>query len=309
VSALDEIHVVVVDDDGRTRECVVEMLRARGHRVTGLSSAAQLLALAHRAPIDVVVLDVVLEGMTGVDAVRLLRAEGRPYVGIVMLTARNDAQSRIEGLRLGADHYVGKPYDEQELIARIEGLARTKRRFESQLASARKPGSVDGDVDATTGLWRASVLEERLNQEWQRAVRSRDPFAVAVVSLRDPGWDVEAHAEALKALAQDLLPLLQHTEVAARAGDAEVLLLLPGSHVGTALPRIQRLAAILSSDGTGAPRRGATAWDLAVCPSPRVVAAPDMVRAAYDALRKAEREGAGSICLQEDQSWIWDPAG
>lgn len=309
MSALDEIHVVVVDDDGRTRERVVDLLRGRGHRVTGLSSATQLLALAQRAPIDVVVLDVVLEGMTGVDAVRLLRAEGRPYVGIVLLTARTDAASRIEGLRLGADHYVNKPYDDHDLLARIEGLARTKRRFEAQLASARKPGSVEGEVDATTGLWRAAVLEERLNQEWQRAVRSREPFAVAVMSLRDPGWAAEDHAAALKGLAQDLLPLLQHTEVAARAGDAEILLLMPGAHVGSALPRVQRLSAILLSDGSGAPRRGVTAWGLSVCPSPRVVAASDMVRAAYDGLRKAEREGAGSICLQEDQSWIWDPAG
>lgn len=302
MSVLDSIHVVVVDDEARTRERVLAALRGRGHRATGLESATQLLALTHRTPIDVVILDVILEGMTGVDAVRLLRADGRPYLGIILLTARNDAQSRVEGLRLGADDYVGKPFDDAELVARVEALARAKRRFDTELAVARRPRAGDDGVDALTGLWTASVVDARIQEEWQRAIRHRDPFAVAMLSLRDPSWDAAAKADALRTLATDLLGVLRVGDLAARITEEEVVVVLPGAHVGSALPLVQQMQEALSQ------RAGVLAWGLAVCPSPSVVSREDLVRAAHSALRQAEREGAGAICLQEERAWILDPA-
>lgn len=274
--------------------------------MTGLDSATKLVAYAYRAPIDVVVLDVVLDGMTGVDAVRLLRAEGRPYIAILLLTAKNDAQSRVEGLRLGADDYVGKPFDENELVARVEALARTKRHFEGEVAAARRgrSGSSEGDVDPVTGLFRTSVVDEQLNDAWQRAVRQREPFAVSVLSLRPAATDPEARATALFGLGTMVYEALPKGDSAARIGDNEILLLLPGAHVTTALARIQRLHSVIAPSVS----EGPIAWGVAVCPSPGIVAKEDLLRAAHAALKQAEQEGPGTICLQEERAWILDPA-
>lgn len=305
VLLLDSIHIVVVDDDPTTRERTVELLRARGHRVTGLDSAGKLVSLAQRAAIDVVVLDMRLEGASG--AVRLLRADGRGHLGILLLS-NDDASSRVEGLRLGADDCMGKPPDEAELALRVEVLGRTKRRFEAELAAALRStaGTArEAELDPQTGLSKASVLEARLQDEWQRAVRHREPFAVSLASLRHAAWSPEVRADALRALGSTLLGILRPGDLATRIGDEEILVLLPGAHVAAAVQCTQRMHAQLAPT-LG---EGELSWGIAVCPSPSVVAREDLVRAAHQALAKAEREGNGSICLQEERAWILDPAG
>ncbi len=127
ISALQEgRHLLVVDDDNRIRDLLKEYLARAGFRVTTAADAARARRLMDLLDFDLVVLDVMMPGENGVDFTRALRARagdaGRTPV--LMLTARGAADERIEGLSAGADDYLPKPFEPQELLPRIESILR-----------------------------------------------------------------------------------------------------------------------------------------------------------------------------------------
>jgi two-component system phosphate regulon response regulator OmpR len=109
----DAPHLLVVDDDRRIRDLLSRFLFAEGYRVTTAETAADARAKLAGLRFDLLILDVMMPGETGFDLARDLRASSS--VPIVMLTARDEAQSRIEGLSIGADDYVSKPFEPREL--------------------------------------------------------------------------------------------------------------------------------------------------------------------------------------------------
>ena len=121
----DAPHLLVVDDDRRIRALLSRFLFAEGYRVTTAETVADARAKLAGLRFDLLILDVMMPGETGFDLARDLRASSS--VPIIMLTARDEAQSRIEGLTIGADDYVSKPFEPRELSLRIAGILRRAR--------------------------------------------------------------------------------------------------------------------------------------------------------------------------------------
>jgi two-component system phosphate regulon response regulator OmpR len=121
----DAPHLLVVDDDRRIRDLLSRFLLAEGYRVTTAESASDARAKLGGLRFDLLILDVMMPGETGFDLARGLRASSS--VPIIMLTARDESKSRIEGLSLGADDYVGKPFEPKELSLRIASILRRAR--------------------------------------------------------------------------------------------------------------------------------------------------------------------------------------
>jgi two-component system phosphate regulon response regulator OmpR len=115
-------HLLVVDDDDRLRALLKEYLTRAGFRVTTARDAAAARRLLDSLAFDLLVLDVMMPGEDGFSLTRWVR--GRSATPILILTARGLAGDRIEGLTLGADDYLGKPFDPQELVLRIEAILR-----------------------------------------------------------------------------------------------------------------------------------------------------------------------------------------
>ena len=119
-------HLLVVDDDDRIRELLKAFLSREGFRVTTASGGASARRLLDSLDFDLAVFDVMMPGEDGVSLTRWLRgrsgAAGRTPV--LMLTARSEADHRIAGLQVGADDYLGKPFEPQELLLRIEAILR-----------------------------------------------------------------------------------------------------------------------------------------------------------------------------------------
>lgn len=113
----------MVDDDAELTGMVVELLQAQGMRVHSAGTAAQGLAELARLNPDVLLLDLMLPDGNGLDLCRRLRESGH-VLPVLMLTARGDPFDRVLGLELGADDYLGKPFEPRELVARIRALAR-----------------------------------------------------------------------------------------------------------------------------------------------------------------------------------------
>jgi two-component system response regulator MprA len=115
--------VLLAEDDRAIRHALERALTLEGYAVTAVADGVEALAQAHRTPPDVLVLDVMMPGIDGLQVCRVLRAEG-DRTPILMLTALVETADRIAGLDAGADDYVVKPFDVEEVFARLRALLR-----------------------------------------------------------------------------------------------------------------------------------------------------------------------------------------
>jgi len=136
-------HVLVVEDDEDLRKLLLSLLRRNGFRATGARDGVEMRRLLAAAPVNLVLLDVMLPGQSGFELCRDLRAEGR--VPVIILTALAETSDRVIGLELGADDFVVKPADPRELVARIRAVL---RRVEDQEGS---PGALGHEVARFAG--------------------------------------------------------------------------------------------------------------------------------------------------------------
>jgi len=150
-------HILVVDDDHEIRELVGDYLEQNGFRASRAADGKQMNAiLATKSPVDLIVLDLMLPGEDGLSIFRRIRAEHRPPIPVLMLTARSDEVDRIVGLELGADDYLTKPFVPRELVARIRAILRR--------VSMLPPSAVNESTTRTArfGEWQLDLLQRNL---------------------------------------------------------------------------------------------------------------------------------------------------
>ena len=119
-------RVLVADDDRAIRESLARALELEGYDVVVTADGAAALSAVREQPADVLVLDVMMPGVDGLTVCRVLRAE-RDRTPILMLTARTETSDRVAGLDAGADDYLPKPFELDELLARLRALVRRTR--------------------------------------------------------------------------------------------------------------------------------------------------------------------------------------
>ncbi len=125
--------VLVADDDRAIRDSLERALQLEGYRVRTVPDGVQALAAVHADPVDLLVLDVMMPGVDGLGVARVLRAE-RDRTPILMLTARVETPDRVAGLDAGADDYLAKPFELEELLARLRALLRRAAPFPEEAA-------------------------------------------------------------------------------------------------------------------------------------------------------------------------------
>jgi two-component system response regulator MprA len=130
-----EAAVLLVDDDAPIRRMLERTLSAEGYDVAAVADGGAALAQVERSLPDLIVLDVAMPGIDGLSVTRRLRAKGVP-VPILLLTARDAIAERVAGLDAGADDYLVKPFDLDELTARVRALLRRNQPAGDQLAFA-----------------------------------------------------------------------------------------------------------------------------------------------------------------------------
>lgn len=126
-----ESHLLVVDDDARLRELLRRYLSDSGFRVTAAADASEARSNLASFAFDLVVLDVMMPGESGLELTRALRADGR--IPVLLLTAMAEPEDRINGLEQGADDYLTKPFEPRELVLRVRNLL--QRRPATDVAS------------------------------------------------------------------------------------------------------------------------------------------------------------------------------
>lgn len=118
-------RILVVDDEPKIRTIVTSYLRQEGFDVSEANDGPSAVAKAERLDPDVIILDVMLPGFDGIEALRQIRTRSDVYV--IMLTARSEETDKLIGLSVGADDYVTKPFSARELVARVKAVLRRSR--------------------------------------------------------------------------------------------------------------------------------------------------------------------------------------
>ena len=179
-------NILVVDDNDDIRSNVAEYLRAKGWKAEEASTGPMAVAQVHTGAFDLVLLDLGLPGMDGIEVCRKLRSEGYS-LPIMMLTARDELDDRVAGLQSGADDYLVKPFSFQELEARIKALLRrNKETVTNQLTcdnlvldcNTRRAKRGDADIDLT-------VKEYRLLEYFM----THQGVALSRITLLKDVWD------------------------------------------------------------------------------------------------------------------------
>ncbi|MGD9614542.1 MAG: response regulator [Alphaproteobacteria bacterium] len=141
-----EPHLLVVDDDARLRRLLHRYLSDNGFRVTLAADAAEARASLMSFAFDLIVLDVMMPGETGIELTRSLRGEtGQKRVPILLLTAMGEPEDRVNGLEQGADDYLAKPFEPRELVLRLRNIL-DRRGAAADLAGSVRFGAFRFDL-------------------------------------------------------------------------------------------------------------------------------------------------------------------
>jgi DNA-binding response OmpR family regulator len=133
--------ILVVEDDAAIREGVVDALKFKGYKTFEADNGDDGLDMARSVDCDLLLLDLVLPGRQGLEILKEVR-ETRPTLPVIILTARGEETDRIQGLQLGADDYMVKPFSVKELLARIEAVLRRSPERPSDVGKVAFPGGV-----------------------------------------------------------------------------------------------------------------------------------------------------------------------
>jgi two-component system phosphate regulon response regulator OmpR len=173
--------ILIVDDDDIIRSRLERFLETKGYNARSVASAEQMDKLLAREVYNLIVLDVMMPGEDGLSACRRLRAANN-QIPIIILTAKGDDESRIKGLNLGADDFLAKPFNPEELVARVKAVL---RRQAPTVPGA--PGSEDETV--TFGDYELSLATRELKRGNELHMLTTGEFAVLkalVMNARQP---------------------------------------------------------------------------------------------------------------------------
>jgi two-component system response regulator CpxR len=188
--------LLIVDDDTELCELVAEYLGPEGFEVETVHDGARGAERAVAGAYDLVVLDVMLPGMNGLDALRAIRASSA--VPVLMLTARGDDVDRIVGLEIGADDYLAKPFNPRELLARVRAILRRAAPAAAVDPSRRQTISV-GDVALDRGA-------RTVFKDGEPVELTSVEFDLLDALLRAAGTVVSRNDLALAALGREISP-------------------------------------------------------------------------------------------------------
>jgi two-component system, OmpR family, phosphate regulon response regulator OmpR len=139
-------HILVVDDDDRIRNLLKEYLSDNNYIVSTAENSEQAKNKLYLLKFDIIILDVMMPGQNGYDLTKEIKKKLK--VPIILLTAKGEVENRIKGLELGADDYIGKPFEPKELLLRIENII--KKKNEINLNTKYNVGSAEIDLNKMT---------------------------------------------------------------------------------------------------------------------------------------------------------------
>ena len=291
------MRVLAAEDNPVFQTMLKTMLTRWGyHAVMARNGTEAYRILESQDAPRLAVLDWMMPGMDGVEICRRVRSSNRePYVYILLLTARTEAQDLIEGMEAGADDYLTKPFNAQELRVRLRAGHRILN-LQEELMRAREALRQQATHDGLTGLLNRTTILETLDDELARSQRSGQPVAVLMVDIdrfkqiNDTRGHLVGDA-VLREAAQRLKTTARRYDSVGRYGGEEFLVALPGCDVASAVAQAERMRAAIGSTpftATGQPIPITVSLGISCTPP---TAPESLIRDADNALYEAKARG------------------
>jgi two-component system cell cycle response regulator len=303
-------RILVVDDHEDNIELLRARLEARGYEVFGASDGQAALDQVERVTPDLILLDVMMPKMDGMEVVRRLKANKKlPFIPVIMQTALDSTENKVEGLDAGADDYITKPINFAELEARVNSLLRIKK-LETELTASKNELSDLNDklrrislTDGLTDIDNRRCLEDRLHEMWQHSLRLHEPIALIMCDIDkfksvNDQFGHQAGDSVLKEVARILKGEAREIDRVGRYGGEEFLLILPGTVLDAAVTFAERLREKVEAHTfsyTGGTLRRTISCGVAASPHPRVKDQEALLKAADEALYVAKETGRNRV--------------
>jgi diguanylate cyclase (GGDEF)-like protein len=323
-------HVLVTDDSLTVRMMLKSQLEEQGYQVSLCDDGETCMAFLQQTetPPDVVLLDLVLPGVDGIHVLNWIKSRSDDvHIPVILLTALGAVDDLVRGLDQGADDYIAKPFEGEELLARVRAQIRLKRlqdelsgrnaeleaadqekdRLLSQLAAKNKQLAVMATTDTLTGVSNRGSIEQFLDNEASRAKRFGTDLAVAMVDIDhfkrvNDTYGHPVGDRVIREVSRAITDTIRTVDQVGRYGGEEFLVVLPGADLEGAMilgERVRETVAALYLEPQGiAPTLscGVAVWD------PGVTSWNELVSAADQALYEAKRNGRNRVCAHNPES-------
>ena len=303
-------RILIVDDHEDNIELLRARLEARGYTIDSAHDGQEALDQVARVIPDLILLDVMMPRMDGMEVVRRLKAnKDLPFIPVLMQTALDSTENKVEGLDAGADGYITKPINFAELEARVNSLLRIKR-LQAERDDAYAKLKVANDTllrisltDMLTEVDNRRCLEERLHEMWEHAIRLHEPISLVMCDIDkfktvNDNYGHQAGDSVLREFAQLLKGEARNIDRVGRYGGEEFLLILPGTVLDAAVTFAERLRDKVEHHTftyTGGTLCRTVSCGVAASPHPRVKDQEALLKAADEALYVAKETGRNRV--------------
>ena len=302
--------VLLIEDNKFQAKKTVAILESAGYEVIWEDTGMSGFKAAKTQPPDIILLDVVLPDRDGHEICRFIKMdEDLRNIPVIMLTVRTKLKDRLKGLHIGADDYLTKPFNEKELIARINAFLRIKvlqdqlQSKNRQLEEALKKLEIMATTDYGTGLYNRRHFFELMDKEMSRADRFKSPLTCMLIDIDHfkSVNDTYGHLvgdSVLMEIGTIFQGELRQVEIAARYGGEEFVMLLPGTTLSDAKqPALRLLEKIRKHSFKGCTDGQPITISIGMggIPDPDIKTREDLIRCADFALYKAKDAGRNRI--------------
>ncbi len=307
--------ILVVDDEEKVLQHFDGLLSQEGYRVVLAKNGKEALARVRDSKPDLVLLDIVMPGMDGLEVCRIIKSRrDSAFLPVIIVTAKNDMESRVEGLKLGADDYLGKPADPRELMARIDALLRIKQ-LQDRISTSKREMEDTSVTDSLTGLYNDRYLRHRLRDEFKRAERYSEPLSYIAINLDEFDELQQKHGhdatdEVVKDIAEILKTGIREFDVVVRSELEQFVILLPRTHFTGSLSvatriwhKVQEHRFLIQDSRVPV----GVSIGVSFFPNKDVASADALMSQANEALDKAREAGPNQICLYQHTTYFYRP--
>jgi len=325
--------ILVVDDEVENLELVGEQLQKHGFAADFAKSGEEAVSKVRMAPPDLVLLDVVMPGADGIKVCgRIKEVAGEEFVPVILLSAKSDYETIMEGFESGADDYITRPFRAGQLVARINVMLRYKavqdelRRqnaalrqtnlrlndaLESERVLRRTLGQINLELnkmaitDHLTHLYNRRFFFDRLDEEFQRAARHGTSVACLMLDIDhfkkvNDSYGHQCGDEVLERLAKVLQENCRVIDLLARYGGEEFCVLMPNADVESGMNLAERLRKNIADHLFTYEQvtvRLTVSIGVAVYPGEHIRNEDDLIRTADEACYEAKRRGRNCACV------------
>jgi len=302
-------RVAIVDDDPSIRRLVRLLLKRSGYDTVEFATGMEAHDQLEKTPWDLAILDRRLPDMDGLALCQELKSNPEFKARyVIMLTGEDDQEDKVQGLDLGADDYITKPFQYPELLARIRAAKRIVDLQKELMESNRRLEQLS-ITDGLTNLYNHRYFQDELYRAFEESARYERPLSLAMADIDffKKVNDSYGHAvgdEVLKAVARMFKESSRTTDLVARYGGEEFAVMMPETDIGSALTFAEKLRALVEGTAVqsqAGPLRVTVSIGVATIPHPNIHAAKELIVTADGALYRAKHAGRNQVKAEETE--------